>query len=192
MDGLLPAATLRAGPPGHVMRASSVVAGLAFTLPMVPVYGYARVERLQGVAFTSSLPSTARTAWFAATGSTKRRGRPAMLLLCWALAAKPEDLPTAFQPDFVREEPLICIAAVVPLCQQDRVLCNGWVLDPLVGLCILKTLRAASFDFADSIVNCGTPPVATDITAPPCRLMALGHHIVRSAIISLVVPLSCH
>ena len=58
MDGLLPAATLRAAPPSHIVGASSVVAELAFILAMVPFCSYARVKRLQGVAFARSLPST--------------------------------------------------------------------------------------------------------------------------------------
>ena len=65
-------------------------------LPLIPFYGYAREERLQGVALTSNLPSTAWTTWFGVTASPRRRGRPAMLLLCRALATKPEYLLIAF------------------------------------------------------------------------------------------------
>ena len=159
---------------------------------MVPLCSYAREERLQGVALTSNLPSTTWTTCPDGPSSAKWLCRPAVLLSCLALAAKPEDLLMAFQPDFVGKVPVNCIATVVPLCQQDRVLCNSWVLDLLVGLCILGALWAARFLFAASGINCGTPSIATGITVPPCRLIALCHHTVKSAIICLAFPLSCH
>ena len=60
--GLLPAATLRAGPPSPVAGVSSVVAGLPLVPVMVPLCSYVRVERLQGVASACSLPNTEGTA----------------------------------------------------------------------------------------------------------------------------------
>ena len=58
MNGLLPAATLRAEPPSQVGGATGVIARLAFILGTVPLCSYARVPRMQGVAFASSLAST--------------------------------------------------------------------------------------------------------------------------------------
>ena len=113
---------------------------------MIPLFSYARVERLQGVAFARSMPSTDAAALFAAISSAMRWGRPAVLLAFWAVGAEPEDLLATFKPDFVRKVPLVCIA--IPLCQQDRVLCNGWVL--LSMLCFLSALRAARLIFADT------------------------------------------
>ena len=116
-----------------VVRASSVIAGLALVLAMIPLCSCGRVERLQGVASASSMPSTAWTARLIASSPGCRRSSPAVLLSCWALVAEPENLLAASQPDFVWKVPLLCIATVVPLYQQDRVLCNGWMLDPFCG-----------------------------------------------------------
>ena len=66
MDGLLPAAMLRADPPSQVAGAKSVVTGLALILDIVPFCSYVRVQLLQGVAFAGSVPSTTRTACLAA------------------------------------------------------------------------------------------------------------------------------
>ena len=192
MDGLLPAATLRAGPPSHAARASSVIAGLTWVLVMIPLCSYARIERLQGVAFARSMASTEGAAYFAARGSTVRWGRPAVLLSCWTLLAKPVDLLGAFPPDFVRKVPKVCIALVIPLSQQNRVLCNAWVLSLFCSPCFLSAVRAAGFFFADPGIGCLVPFMATRITAPTSNHSTLRHHAVRSAIVILIVPLSCH
>ncbi len=115
-----------------------------------------------------------------------------MLLSRWALDAQPEDLLVASQPDTIRKVPVLCIALVIPLCQQDRVLCNGWVLDLLRSSCSFSALRAARFGFTDSGRDFGTPLMATGITVPMSWLIALCHHTVRCAIICLIVPLCRH
>ena len=92
-------------------------------------------------------------------------GRPAVLLSCWALVAEPEDLLVALQPVFVRKVAVVCIATVIPLSQQDRVLCNGWVCNPLCGPCRFNALQTAANAFADSGSNFCTPLVATMVTA---------------------------
>ena len=97
---------------------------------MIPLCSYARVERLQGIALADSTASAAGTARLMPASTVVRLCSPAVLLACWALVAEPEDLLAASQPDFVREVSLFCIAPVIPLGQQDRVLCNGWVPDP--------------------------------------------------------------
>ena len=130
LSSLSPAVTLRAGPPSHVLRASSVIAGLTLVLAVIPLRSYARVERLQGIALADSMASAAWTARLMLVSMVVRPCSPAVLLACWALVAEPEDLLAASQPDFVREVALLCIAPVIPLGQQDRVLCNGWVPDP--------------------------------------------------------------
>ena len=115
-DGLLPNAMLRAGPPGQVSAASGVVTRLALVLAVVPLCSCFRVDRLQGVASASSLPSTEGTCCFDTARATVGLRRPAVLLPCWALGAKPGDLLATFQPYFVREVSLRCIAFVIPLC----------------------------------------------------------------------------
>lgn len=113
-----------------------------------------------------------------------------MLLACWALVAEPEDLLVPFQPDFFGKVPLLCILTVVPLSQQDRVFCNGGVLDPAGGSCTFGALRAAAFH-SDTGVNTGTLFIATGMIVPAIMLVALCHHSVRSPIICSIVPLSC-
>ena len=81
---------LRAEPPGQVAGARGVVAGLAFTLGLVPLCGYARVLCLKAVALAGSLPSTERTACLAAVHSITGPRKPAVLLPCWAVSAQPE------------------------------------------------------------------------------------------------------
>ena len=154
MGGLLPAASLRAGPSSDVVRASNVIPKVTLVLAMIPLCSYARVECLQGVASARSMPSTNGAALFATISSAIRWGRPAVLLACWALGAEPEDLLSTFQPDFVRKVPLVCIVFVIPLSQQDRVLCDAWMLKPLCSLCFLSTLQAARVFFADTGVRC--------------------------------------
>ena len=58
INALLPAATLRAEPPCQAVGACSVVAGLAFILALIPLCGYARAQRLQGVAKWLAASST--------------------------------------------------------------------------------------------------------------------------------------
>ena len=116
MDGLLPAATLRPGPPGQVGGASSVVAGLAVVLAVIPICSCVWVGRLQGVAFASSMPTTEWTAIPCMGSSSVRVSRPAVHLPCWALGTEPEDLLGTFQPYFIRKVFLSCVALVVPLC----------------------------------------------------------------------------
>ena len=118
-----------------------------------------------------------------------------MLLPCWTSGAEPEDLPVTPQADLVRKVPMLCIASMVPLCQEGShfrllTLCKGGMLDllPADFVCI-GALRAASFLFADPVVGTCTPLVATGITEPTNRLIALCHHTVRCAIICLIVPL---
>ena len=198
MDGLLPAATLRAEPPGQMPRASSVVAELAFVLALIPLCGYARAQRLKGVAFASGLASTERTAWSAWLHAVTWLCRPAVLLSSWTIGAKPENLLVAFQADFVRKVPMLCVARVVPLCQDSShfrllAICKGWLLDLLpAGFVCISALWAASFVFADPLIGCLTPLVATGITEPSNRLIAVCHHTVRCTIIYFIVPLSCH
>ena len=132
----------RAGPPSHRMGASCVIARLALVLALIPFCSYGRVQRLQRVAFASSLPSTEGTACLVAAASIMRRCRPAVLLPRWALFAEPEDLLGATQADVVREAPLGCIAFMVPLSEDNFVvrvltLCKGWVPDPLLALLFL-------------------------------------------------------
>ena len=163
MDGLLPAAVLRAEPPGQMRRAR-----LALVLCIVPLCSYAWVQRLQGVASASSMSSTEWTACLAAAHLRIRHCRPAVGLPCWAIGAKPEDLLVAFQPGVVREVRQRCI---VPLCQKifaSRVLavCKGWLLDLLPGFCLPTTFPASSSVFADALT-------------------------VRCTIICFIVPLSC-
>ena len=86
-----------------------------------------------------------------------------------------------------------CIPLVIPLCQKRVVApCKGWVTDPGFSPCILGAVRAASFLFADPMIGCCTPLVATRITEPANTLTALCHHTVRCALVCPKVPLSCN
>ena len=120
---------------------------------------------------------------------------PAVLLPCWAVGAEPEDLLATFQADFVRKVPMLCVASMVPLSQEGShfmilALCKSGLLDHLpAGFVCIGALRAASFLFADPTTGCLTPLVATSITEPTNRLMALCHHTVRCTIIYFIVPL---
>ena len=192
MDALLLAAKLRADPPGQVSGVSRVVAGLAFVLAMIPLCSYARMKSLQRVAFARHMPRTAWTTCLLETVSAKWLCSPAVLLSCRALVAQPEDLLGACPPDFVRKVSLLCIALVIPLCQQDRVLCNGRVLDPFCGPCNFSALQAASFPLANSGRDFGTPLIVTSITVPMSWLIAPCHHTIGRTLIFLIVPLSCH
>ena len=161
---------------------------------MIPLCSYARVERLQGVALTSSPPSTGWTACLTAASLVRRRSRPAVLLACWTLVAKPKDLLSASQPDLFRKVPMKCIACMTPV-RQNRVLafCKGWVLQPHLSFVATSASWAASFMLsADSGENACTPLVTTGIIVPGSKLMALCHHSIRGTIILLIVPLSCH
>ena len=197
IDSLLPAASLRAEPPSQVGRASCVLAGLALVLGMVPLCSYPGAQRLQGVALASSMPSTEWTACLAAGSPLVRWCRPAVLLACWTIVAEPEDLLLALQAYFVRKVPTLCVARVIPLCQEGShfrilALCKGWVLGLFAAFCIgFCTLWAASFFFADPLTRWCTPLVAANITEPTNRLTALGHHGVRSTVVGFTVPLSC-
>ena len=115
VNALPPAATLWADPPSKVGRASSVLTGLTSVLDMIPFCSGARAERLQGVAFASSMPSTEWTACLGATSAACRRSSPAVLFPCWALGAEPEDLLAAPQCHFVRRVPLSGISLFNPL-----------------------------------------------------------------------------
>ena len=194
---LLPAGALRCGPPSHKIGAGSVIARLAWVLALIPLFSYGRVQRLQGVALASSLPSTSRTAGFAAAIPVIRLCRPAVLLPRWALVAEPENLLVASQSSVVGKIPLQLIAFMVPFCQDSfavRVMtfCKGWMLDLLVAPAFVITLWAASFVFADPVIGRCTPLVVTHITAPTNWVTALRHHIGRCAVICVIIPLSCH
>ena len=58
-----------------------------------------------------------------------------------------------------------------------------------LSLCTLSAFWTAR-SVADPAVGCYTPPVATGITEPISRLIALCHHTVRCTIIYFIVPLS--
>ena len=198
MDALLPATPLRAVPPSQVGGPSSVVAGRALVLGMVPLCSYVRVQRLKGVALASSLPSTERTAWSGRLSAMTRLCRPAVLLTYRALDAEPEDLLAAFQSGVVGIIPPEGIALMVPFSQKSfasRVLalCKGGLLDllPANFVCI-GALRAASFLSADPLVGTCTPLVVAGIAEPTNRLVALCHHAVRCAIIYFIIPLCRH
>ena len=112
---------------------------MALILGIVPLCSYVKVQRLQGVAFASSLPSTVRTACLAAAILLLGRSRPAVLLPCWAVCTEPEDLFAAFHPGVLRKLSLSCIAIMVPLCQKSSALrvlalCKSWVLNLLLGM----------------------------------------------------------
>ena len=164
---------------------------------LIRLCSYGRVQRLQGIALASSLPSTEWTACFVFARSMSRPCRPAVLLPLWTLAANPEDLLVAVQAGVVREAFVGCVAFMVPLCQarfalRVLTLCKGWVPDPLLGLSIIGTLWAASLLLADALTWCCTPLVATHLTDPSNSLIALRRHAVRSTSICFIVPLSCH
>ena len=147
IDGLLPAATLRAGPPSQVGGAYSVIAGLACVLGIVPLCSYVRVQRLQGVASACSLSSTEWTACLVAGCTIVRLSRPAVLLSCWALGAEPEDGLAALQRRVGRELPQERVLFVVPLCQASSCLwvlglCKGWIFLLLVAVSMASTFRA--------------------------------------------------
>ena len=188
---------LRADPPSQVGGAESVVTGLALILGIVPLCSYLRVQLLQGVAFASSVPSTARTACLAAAISLAGRSRPAVLLPCWAVCAEPEDLLAASHPGVLRKVSLSCIAFMVPFYQKSSAsrvlaLCKGWVLDFLLGPCMFSAHGAALFFFADPLTRCLTPFVATGITVPTNTSTALCRHTVGCAIICFIVPFICN
>ena len=166
-----------------------MLTGTALVPLGVPLCSCGRVQRLQGVAFTSSMSSTEWTACLLAASSMIRHCRPAVLLPCWALGAQPEDLLVALQLCIVRRVPSSCIALVIPLCQETVLaLCKCWTLG-LVFACILSTLRAASF-FADAAVRCCYPLAAT-LSAVPTKLRAaVCDHVIRCSFIGCVVPLS--
>lgn len=189
VDGLLPTATLRAGPPSQVKRSSSVIVRPALVFTVVPVCSCARVKRLKGVAFAGSPASTEGTARQTTASSVLGCSRPAVLLPCWALAADPEDLLAASQCHLVRPESLSCIAMVIPLCQKGMIaLCKAWVLGLcLIPLCIVGTLLAASLP-ADPVMRCCLPLVATDLPVPADQLMALCDDITRGSIICFIIP----
>ena len=120
-----------------------------------------------------------------------------MLLSGWTIGAEPEDLLVALQPYFVRKVPMLCITRVIPLCQEGShfrvfALCKGWLLNFFAAFCIcICTVWAASLVF-DPRIRCCTPLVATHLTEPTNRLMALCHYAVRRTIICLRTPLSCN
>ena len=197
MDALLPATPLRAVPPSQVGGPSSVVAGRALVLGMVPLCSYVRVQRLKGVALASSLPSTERTAWSGRLSAMTRLCRPAVLLTYRALDAEPEDLLAAFQSGVVGIIPPEGIALMVPFSQKSfasRVLalCKGGLLDllPADFVCIC-TLWAASLA-SDPVIGSCVPLVATDLTQPTKLLIAVCHHAVWCTIVCCIVQLSCN
>ena len=126
IDGLLPAVTLRAGPPSDVAGASRVVAWLALVFAVVPLCSYVRIERLQRVATAHIPPRTEGTACLHAASAAERLSRPAVLLPCWALGAESENLLGASQCSLVRKVFQSYIAPVVP--------------QPGVGACTLQRL----------------------------------------------------
>ena len=139
---------------------------------------------MQGVASASIMPSTEGTACLVLARSISRPCRPAVLLPCWALVAELEDLLVAVQAGVVREVPVGRIAFMVPFCQESfavrvSTLCKGWVPDLLLGPAGISTLWAASL-FADPLIGCRTPLVATHVTDPYNCLIALRRHAVRS------------
>ena len=121
---------------------------------------------------------------------------PAVLLPCWTLGAEPVDLLVAVQPGVVGKISLRCIALMVPLCQTSFAMtvltvCKGWMLLLLLAICNLSTFWAAT-EFADPRIRCCNPTVATGITEPTNRLVALCHHTVRGTVVDFIVPLSCN
>ena len=193
MDGLLPAAMLRADPPSQVGGGSSVVTGITFILGIVPLCSCVRVQLMQRVAFASSVPSTAWTSWSGGLHTITGPCRPAVLLSCWAVKAEPEDLLVTFQSSIVGKILLKCIAFMVPFCQESsawRVLavCKGWVLSLDLRSCTC-TIGAPSLA---PVIRSRTPLVAAGITQPANRLISLRHHAVRGTIIGFKVPLSCN
>ena len=189
---------LRAGPPSHIMGASSVIARLVLVLVLIPLCSYGRVQCLQGIASASCHPNTEGTACLGFARSKIRHCRPAVLLPRWALAAKPEDLLVAVQAGVVREVLVGCVAFMVPFCQAcfaSRVLtlCKGWVLDLTLAPFIFVTLWAASSGFfTDPFTGLCTPLIATHLTDPSNGSAALRRYAVRCGVICLIVPLSCH
>ena len=161
---------------------------------MVPLCSYVRTQGLQGVTLASGMPSTDWTTWSARLAAITRPCRPAVLLSKWAPETEPENLLAALQSNIVGKVPLRCVAFMVPLCQEGyhlRVpaLCKGWLLDDVLAF---GTSWAASSVFADALTKCCSPLVATGITEPSDRLIALCHRAVRCTIICCVVPLSCN
>ena len=137
---------------------SRVIAGLALVLGVVPLCSYVRVQRLQGVASASSVPGTAWTAGLATASSMLWHCRPAVLLPCWALVAKPEDLLAAFQSGIVGKVSLWWIAFMVPSCQDKfavRVLtlCKGLTLAGLLARFTVTAFWAASFILAHPCIR---------------------------------------
>ena len=98
---------------------------------------------------------------------------------------------------FVRKVPMVCIARVLPLCQEGShfsilALCIGWVCDLLlVLLCNVTACWTASLVLADPGIRCSASLVAADITKLTNRLIAVGHHAVKCSTICLIVPLRC-
>ena len=169
-----------------------MVAGLAAVLGVVPLCSYVRVQRLQGVALTSSLPSKKETARLAAACPAEGLCRPAVLLPCWALGAEPEDLDVAFQLDLVRAIPSKCISLVVPFCQERMLAsCKCWVHDPRLGFANISTVWTAS-PLGDSVRKSCFPMVTTVVTEPPATLIAFCYHVVRCGDVCCIVPLSCN
>ena len=121
-----------------------------------------------------------------AASSITRSNRPAVLLSCWAVVAKPEDPLATLQSGVARKMPICCIALVIPF-SQERIICKGWALGPFFEPC---TPWAACV-VADALIRCCTPLVIAGITQPMNGLLALRNHSVRGTIILLIVPLSC-
>ena len=197
MDNLLPAATLRAGPPSKVTRASNIVLGLFCVLAKIPLCSYVRVKRLQGIALASNLSCTDGAACFVKASSMARGSSPAVLLSCWALLAEPPYWLGASQRCVLRVVVLSRIALVIPLRQKSchfRILAlrKSWALEVVFRPCHVGTGRAASLALARTRINSSSPLVSTHITEPANNLVALCYHTVRTTNIFLIVPLSCN
>lgn len=167
----MPADTLRAEPPSHKRGASNVITGLTLIFCHGPTLQLYEVQSLQGVASVSILPSTEWPACLAAATAAAGPSR-LMLLSRWTFVAKLGYLLVDLQHDAVKKVPLVCIAIVLPLCQQRRILCNGWTID-LLCPCMFRTWQTALFLFLDRHIGCLTPLVAKSITEPSNRLIAL-------------------
>ena len=143
MDGLLPAATLRAELPCQVARASSIVAGLALVLGMVPLCSYVRVRCLQGVAPASIPPNTKwATCLICKRPAQHRKDSRVCLASCDHMAVQTSCAPVRLD-NWCRARRSACCFTDV-LCQESApaLHCEG---DPAVpkglslqGLCTLQ------------------------------------------------------
>ena len=164
---------------------------------MVPLCSCVRVQRLQGIASASNLPSTDWAACLLLASSMIRSCRPAVLLSCWAFGAEPMYLLVAAQGYVVRILVLGSVLLMIPLRQKSScirilALSKGWAFDELCTPCKPADASWAASVSIDPILDLHPPFVSTSITEPSNGLSAVRNHTVGSNIIFLVVPLSCN